>query len=353
MTKHPYCCQNTAQNFHDHIISTPNHFEVNPVCLSGITATDVINGLQELTAVFKAIFADAIANPADYGFPPVEDIEYDTYNVKAAESKKSPQRLALLLYALVESAKLDNSALHVDSKQLSEICKKLKITNPKKIMTQFCKHGFAFEDDTFSYPTCSNVIPALFGYMQVAKIKQNAFFSLNYFLAAEMLPPQQTIFAGYLQGTDREFFDRLCAFMDEHYVVGNAPDYNPLSFAMEYWVDEKNKKRLMRCYSQNGKLQLRIKLHSSNCYDHFTAALPTHIKQMFYKPESCRHCITNCNAKLVRQFDGTTYTDCGYGNFFDLPSCDIADLEYYKQLIQLEVMAEKSGARRKGKTVTL
>jgi len=353
MTKHPYCCQNSAQNFLSHIIPIPGKFDVSHVCLGGMDEQDFINGLQELTAVVKAIYADAIHQPAEYGLPTVEDIEYDSYNAKAAESRKSSQRLVLLLYALSQGGGMKNSTLHIDSKLLSELCKKLKITNSKKILTRFCNHGFVFESDMFSYPGNNNVIPALCGYMNAAELKQNAFFSLNYFIAADKLPPQQDIFANYLQGSEHEFFIQLSKFLGESYIIGNAPDYNPLSFALEYWVDDKNKKRLVRCYSHNGELLVRLKLHSSDCYDHFTATLPGHIKQMLRKPESCRHCITNCNAKLVRSFDGASYVDCGYGNFFDIQSYDLADLQYYKQLLLLEVKAEKSGARRKGKKVTL
>ena len=110
MAEHLYCCQNTIQNLHDHIIPVPDDFNVKPDCLSGTRKEDFINGLKELTERIKSVYADMIKNPADYGLPLVEDIEYKPFNPKAAESGNSSFRLIALLYTLAGNSELNETA---------------------------------------------------------------------------------------------------------------------------------------------------------------------------------------------------------------------------------------------------
>jgi len=292
-----------------------------------------------------------IQNPGEYGLPLVEDIEYVPANPKAADSKRSAYRLISLLYALVHSGHISGGLglLVIDSKMLSESCKKLKVTNSKMILKKLSDFGFTYENNTLSYADNTNVISALFGYMQNVELKQKAVFSLNYFLITEDLPPHKTIFASYLSGDERKFFEMFAEFMEENNcATGGAPDYHQFSFSIEYLHDSKKEKRIARCYSNFGKLLIRIKLHSSNCYDYYLENLPEYIKQVFRKEPTCRCCIKSCNAKLSRIFEGNEYIDCGYGNFFDIITYDPKDIEYYKQIILLEAKAEKTSARRKG-----
>ena len=93
MNNHKYCCQNTTQNFLNHIIPVPDNINVNPDFLYGISENDFINGLKILTGTLKNIYSDIIQNPAEYGLPLIEDIEYSPFNPKAAESKNSSHRL--------------------------------------------------------------------------------------------------------------------------------------------------------------------------------------------------------------------------------------------------------------------
>jgi len=328
----------------------PDDFEVNPICLQGIDKPGFIDGLKELTAIVKLVYADMIQQPSEYGLPLVEDVEYAKFNPKAAESKNSSYRFVSLLHALVQSGELSNDLLIVDGKKkLPEICKKLKITNSKMILKKLCEFGFIYENGTLQYIDNSNVMPALYGYMKNLRLKQKAVFSLNYFLSAKGLPTHAAIFAGYLSGSEREFYEQMNEFMEaNNFVVGNAADYHAFSFSIEYLIDSKDEKRIMRCYSNFGKLLIRLKLHSSDCYDYYLEKLPERIKPMFRKKAACCSCRELCKRKLFRTFEGVMYTDCGYGNFFEVVSYDLDDIEFYMQIILLEAKAEKASARRKG-----
>ena len=329
MNKHLYCCQNTLQNFHDHIIPVPDDFN--------------LSGLSELTEIIKSIYADMIQNPAEYGLPLVEDIEYTPFNPKAAESKNSAHRLIALLYTLVQSSKLTDNELIVDDKKFSESLKKLKskykVANSKMILQKLRDFGFMCN---------KNIIPALFEYMTNVSLNHEATFSLNCYLTAHDVPDHATVIAQYLSGGEREFFTQLSVFMaNEGFVVGTSPDYSEFSYSIEYLIDSKDEKRIIRCYTDNGKLRINLKLHSSDCYDYYTENLPERIKPMFRKESTCKRCKESCTYRLYRTFEGISYTDCGYGNWFTIADYNPDDLEYYKQIILLETKAVKTNARRK------
>lgn len=353
MDKHKYCCQNTIQNFHDHIIPVSDSLEVNSACLYDISRQDFINGLKELTEVIKSVYTDMIKSPSDYGLPLVDDIEYSPFNPKAADSGNSAHRLIALLNTFARNGELTGSELRVDNKKLTEKLKKLKsihkVTNSKMIFKKLCDFGFIYDNSVLSYPDNNNVIPALYGYMQNVTLNHEAVFSLNCFLAAQNPPAHQAVFAEYLSGTEQEFYKQLNKFMDnEGFVISNVSGYRSFSFSLEYWIDSKDEKRIARFYSDYGKLIVCLKLHNSGCYDYYTEMLPNNIKQMFRKESSCRFCKEPCKIRLYRTFEGVEYTDCGYGNWFNIPVFDPNDIEYYKQIILLEVKAVKTNARKKG-----
>ena len=358
MDKHLYCCQNALQNFLDHFILVPDDFVVNPQCLCGVEKRDFIDGLKKLTDILRAVYADMIENPAAYGLPLIEDIDYSVFNPKAAESKNSAHRLVSLLHTLVQCGELSAQCgeIIVDARSFSEASKKLKpmykISNYKMILEKLGEFGLVYEDSVLSYPENKNVIPALYGYMKNNALKGNPIFSLNYFLAAEVRPSKPEIFAGYLSGEEREFFEKLRKFLNgEGYVVGSAPGYR--DFAVEYVVDAKSEKRILRCYSDYGKLRVELKLHSSGCYTEYTEKMPEEIKRMFRKKSGCIACREPCKMRLVRTFEGITYTDCGYWNGLDIPSYNVEDIGYYADIIRLEMKAEKTSARRKGIKVSI
>ena len=360
MENHKYCCQNTMQNLRNHIIPVPDDFNVNPACLSGIEKQDFINGLRELTNIIKSVYADMIQKPAEYGLPLTEDIEYSPANPKAAESKNSSHRLIALLHTLVQCGELSDNGLTVNDKKFSDECKKLKsknkVVNSKMIFKKLRDFGFTYDNNIFSYLDNNNVIAALYGYMKNIPLRHDAIYSLNYFLAAADLPANhhQTAIAEYLSGKEREFYIQFNEFMvNAQFAVCDEGDYRDFSFSMEYWIDAKNKERIVRCYTNYGRLLVCMKLHSTDCYDYYTENLPENIKQLFRKPSSCRYCVESCGSRLTRTFEGVTYTDCGYGNFFNIIDYDLDDIEYYKQLILLETKAVKTNARKKGVKIYL
>ena len=352
MNKHLYCCQNTIQNFLDHIIPIPKDFNVKDSYLFGVGKQDFINGLRELTDIIKSVYADMIQSPAEYGLPLVKDIEYIPFNPKAADSKNSAHRLFVLLNMLVRNGKLSDSELFVDNKKFSESLKKLKsvykVSNNKMIIQKLRDFGFIYDNNIFSYPDNHNVIHALYGYIQNVDIHHAAAFSLNYFFASHEEPSHQAVISEYLSGNEREFFSQLSEFMEnEKYVVSNASDYRTFSFSIEYWIDSKDEKRIVRCHTDNGRLCVSLKLHNSDCYDYYIENLPENMKQIFRKKSSCRYCRESCNYRLYRTFEEISYTDCGYGNWFTIAGYDPNDVKYYEQIILLETKAVKTNARKK------
>ena len=353
MNKHLYCCQNAIQNFYDHIISVPDNLNVKDSCLFGISEHDFTVGLSELTEVIKSIYTDMIQNSADYGLPLVEDIEYSPFNPKAADSKNSAHRLYALFSTLVKNGELKDAEIIVDETKLSESLKKLrpryKVANSKKIIQKLRDFGFIYDNNVLSYPDNPKIIPALYAYMNVASIDCPAAFSFNYIFTMCNAPVHQEVIAEYLSGDERTFFTRLNAFMeDSGFVIGDESDYRAFSFSIEYWIDTKDKKRIVRCHTDNGRLCVLLKLHSSDCYDYYIESLPENVKQMFRKESGCRACREDCTYRLYRTFEGVSYIDCGYGNWFTVTEYDLKDVKYYEQILLLEAKAEKTNARRKG-----
>jgi len=362
MDKHLYCCQNTAQNYLDHIIPVPDDFKIDPDCLYGISKEDFIEGLKGLTVIIKEMYFDMILSPEEYGLPLVEDIEYTPFNPKAAESKKSAARLVATLKALVQCGELSNGEIIVNKKLFSEICKNkdYKVSNSAMIFKKLSDFGFAvggfngksFDKNSdifsFSYMDDNGITPVLYGFLKDKPLK-DPLLSLNYYWAIKLeerpANNHQMIFAEYLSGDEREFYKRFDDCMEsEGFVTGSAADYR--YFSIEYVIDTKNEKRIARCHSDYGKLQIHLQLHKSDNYVEYIENLPERIKQMFRKESTCRSCRDNCWLPFHRTFEGVAYTDCGYGNYFDIPCFEPHDIEYYCQIILNEVKVQKS---KKGK----
>jgi len=320
--------------------------KINPDFLYGLSEDDFIDGLKALTETIKNIYSDIIQNSAEYGLPLIEDIQYSPFNPKAAESKNSSRRLIVLLHSLAQSGELTGSELSVNDKTFSETLKKLKsvykVANSKMILKKLRDFGFIYDNNILSYPDSDNIIPTLYGYMKNVSLRHDAAFSLNCFLAARDLPVHQIVFAEYLSGDEHEFFRLLNEFMaSENFVVGNAPDYRDFSFSIEYITDLKTEKRIMRCYSDFGKLRVNLKLHNSGSYAEYIEKMPESVKQIFRKESSCRFCREPCRMRLYRIFEGMAYTDCGYWNGFDIVCYEPDDIKYYKQIILLEIKSAK------------
>jgi len=363
MSNHKYCCQNTTQNYLDHIITIPEDFNVNPNCLFGLSKEDFIDGLKSLTEIIKSIYSDIVNIPAEYGLPLVEDIEYKPFNPKAAESKNSAHRLITLLYTLVQCGEFSENKIVVDKKLFSDTIKKLKTiykaSNVNMILKKLCDFRFiidGFNGKTFdknsdvftlSYADGGDVISVLYGFMKNTPLKKQALFSLNYFLAIPQneLPNNnhQMIFAQYLSGNERVFYTRL----NEHIiaaglVVGNADDYSNVSFGIEYLTNAKANVRLVACYSDYGKLQVRLRARRIEYYTEWLETLPEQIKRIFRVKSNCRSCQKDCGYKNAWTFEGVEYTLCGYQQYFDIADYNLGDIDYYKQIIQYEIEHSKN-----------
>ena len=115
--------------------------------------------------------------------------------------------------------------------------------------------------------------------------------SLNYYLA--VAPPDRTadmkqkIFAEYLSGIERELY----IWLNNIYI--NAGFYcSGGDFDVTYHVNAKEKKRALRCHSQNGKLTVESKLYHIGDYTELVERMPERYKQIFRNVKDC--CIENC-----------------------------------------------------------
>jgi len=354
---HKYCCQNMLQNYLAHIIPVPQDFNVNPDCLYGLSKEAFIIGLNQLTDILKSIYSDMIQNPAEYGLPLVEDIEYKPFNPKAAESGNSSHRLISLLHTLVQCSELDEDKLVINKKFFSENKPKnlYKFSKVNMIFDKLCDHGFMIEnfnkkagstEFTLSYVDDRHVIPVLYGYMKHTPLKKQALFSLNYFLAIkeEERPAttNQFIFAQYLSGNEQEFYLRLNdAVLAEGLVFGTSDDYSRISFRREYLIKPKDKTRLIGCFSDFGKLKIYLRLRHIDHYADYLETLPERVKQIFKVESNCRFCQESCGYLNKWTLEKKTYMVCGYQQYFEIADYNTDDIDYYSHIISKEVESSK------------
>lgn len=345
MPKHQYCCQNTAQNYLDHIISVPDDFNVNPNCLVGITRQEFISGLKTLTDILHDMYEDIIKNPAEYGLPLVDDIVYSPYNPKAGESEHSTNRLITILYILANAGQISEDRIIVDKQLFSELSKAkrpthFKLSNTKILLKKLCDFGFVYDNFTLSYPDDSNVIHALYGYMKNTPLRRYAIFSMNYYLAIapEDMPSdiQQTIFAEYLSGCERELY----VWLNEQYTKSG---FNCIGdhFSLSYHVTSKEKKRALRCDSKNGKLRIECKLYNVGDYSGLIEKMPERIKNVFRNVKDCSidNCLykrETCICRVDWILDGQNYKACTFEHFFSFQGFEPDDLEFFKQMLSYE-----------------
>ena len=366
MERYLFCYQNAAREYFDHIVVVPDDFLVNFNCLCGVDKQEFITGLKALTSVVKEIYDDMIKVPDEYGLPLVEDKKYELFNPKAAESGHSAKRVITLLHVLANCGALENGKIVVNKNDFTVSCKKVasiyKITNSNKILKKLCDFGFVIErfngkgfDKTSEIFTFSHIdeliAPVLYGFMNNTPLKKQTLFSLNYNLAIAKSDLSndycQAIFAEYVSGEEREFYKRLDATVEEiGLVIGSADDYNVHSYRIEYVINTKAERRVVRCYSDNGKLRVGLYLRNINTFEDIIETLPEYIKQVFRVKSTCRDCNKSCKLKIAWELEGVCYAVCGYQHYFFIPCGDPNDMEYYKRLIQMEVEATTK-ARKK------
>jgi hypothetical protein len=183
--------------------------------------------------------------------------------------------------------------------------------------------------------------------MKHTPLKKHALFSLNYFLAIpqEKLPANshQMIFAEYLSGDEQQFYRLLNEYITaEGLVLGRGDDYSNISFSVEYLIKPKDKTRLIACYSDFGKLRVLLRLRNIDSYTEYLETLPERIKEIFRTKSGCRFCQENCGYQNAWTFEGKTYTECGYQQYYEITYYDPDDAEHYREMIKHEIKAAKS-----------
>ena len=288
--KHIYCCQNMSQDILDHIIPVPDDFNVNPNCLYGISKDEFISGLKTLTKTIQSMYTQIVQNPAEYGLPVVEDIRtgsHGGYSAKAGASAQSAFRLVTTLHTLVSCGDYSNNEITVDKKRFTENSKKLgsfSVANVPMIMKKLCDNGFI------------------------------------------------------ASGFNGKSFDKVCS----------EGDFGYHSYRVGYMLKPKDKSRLIESHSNNGNLQVRMRLRNIDRYVSYLETLPERVKQVFRKESNCRNCQEPCGQRYSWTFEGVTYTVCafGYWGLFDIACYEFDNVEFYKQIIHSEIDAIKNKGRK-------
>ncbi len=362
MGLHRYCCQNSAQNFLDHMIDVPDNFSVGAKSLNGIDKSEYIQGFKELTFFVRKIYSDMVRDPDGYGLPLVEDIEYKPANPKASDSKNSVHRFIALLYLIAKCGSLNNGEITVIKSDFVSSTKAIKPmfkpTNAAKMVDKLNQHGLVIEGfkdkkcDSFKvyYPNSRVVINALFGYMNgIDGIDQNnrdPLFALHYYLATPPanLPENNDLitFSEYFSTNHRErdFFVKLDSALCSIGLVGETNlGYR---YLREYSKKEKGRQAsitYVRCFSEYGRLKVYFKLNYLSMYIDFIKTLPNHIQQVFDINSACGLCKEQCNYRKQYEFNGKDILTCGFQYSFATKHYDAKDVEYYALILKHEIEA--------------
>jgi hypothetical protein len=353
MSGQAYLGKDNINNFLDHFLPVPDDFNINPSYLCGLSKSGFIQGLNALTLMIQKIYLDIIQKPVEYGLPLAESVEHKS--PKARESRNSSHRLIALLHALVNNGKFTDEKIVVNAKSFAEACKKLpsmyKIANSGMIINKLCGFGFAtdgFEGkkvdkkrDTFTIcHSDKNVTATLYGYL-TDKPLTGQMFSMNYhiLLSKSDLTDniRHRIFAGYLSGDEREFYIHLYESLKGEDII--VYDFN--GFNVDYRLNLKYKRYVVRCTSDYGKLWVDLVLRKTNNYNEAILDFPDKIIKLFRKKADCESCNEGCTNKFTRIFEGKEYQDCGCKCHFNIGSYKAEDIEYYKKIILLEAEAAR------------
>ena len=112
-------------------------------------------------------------------------------------------------------------------------------------------------------------------------------------------------------------------------------------FNITYHVNPKEKKRAMRCFSQNGMLIIECKLYHIGDYSGYIEKMPERYKQNFINVKDC--CIENCLYKretcvcrVDYTIDGQFYKACTFEKFFRFEGFMPEDIEVFKHIFSHE-----------------
>lgn len=363
----PYCCQNAVIRLMEHMIPVPESFPVNPICLaaSGMEERDFIAGLDQLTAVVRAVYEDMAEEPKAYGLPLVEDIPYPKFNPKARDSMNASKRFALMLMHLANAGTLCGEALEVEIEDFDARNKALKskdkLANVPMLLSKMRDFGFAFEGFdgkrfapgaarfTVLYPDSPDVLRALKGYMAVAHNGYDL-FPLLYSLAIDPARRSEDQcakdFAGFLRGGNRAFFEALHPLLAELGLFFR-PSHG-YAYVLVYLDPKKKEQRTDDGYyvrifsaqdSHESRRDVALRLRAIAAYADRIEAMPERI-QAFFAKTSCRRCMEECSMRICWSLGGQTYEGCSYWNH-TLTGLRAEDAPFIAELVKLEMAQGK------------
>lgn len=352
--KHQYCCQNATQEILDHMIPNPEYYQIDTKYLYGCDENDYIGGFACLWSIIRLIYQDIISNPADYGLPLIDDIQYPSFNAKAQESFNSSKRLVGLLGIIGQVGEIVNDELVVpiDTYRLKikTLKTKDKIPNAEKLLTKLMDFGFLFSDFngksftkgaasfSVSFPDNPNIIKALKGYM-IIKRKTYEFYSLHYYLVEpKVLHKNQhcITFCQYLNENERTFYEKFNNRMiEENFHCASSFSYR---YTLEYCIPDKDS-YIVRCFSDENKLDVRMRLKNIDLYINYIEKMPLHIKKLFMVDSNCKNCTENCGYKREWVIDNIKYVFCSFDNQIHIKNYILDDMECYIDILKLEAKA--------------
>ena len=90
----------------------------------------------------------------------------------------------------------------------------------------------------------------------------------------------------------------------------------------------------MRCFSEDKKLEIFLKLRNLNLYLDYILTLPENIKKIFMTT-TCKYCVPECKYRFEWTIEEKTYAACVY-KYFSINNFLPGDAKYYAKLIELE-----------------
>ena len=365
-----YGCQKRTQTLLDHMYPVPEYFKVDPKYLPGLSEVEFIDGFKCLWSVVGDIYRAIIEDPASFGLPCYEPSEETVnrgkFDPKNAECGNSSRRLMEYLGMLCQIGDLQGNKLVVPLGIYVERLKTLKpgVTGVAShmLINRLIDFGFAFAGfngkafdkgmDHFivSYEDSKNLIPALKGYCTMPAKCREKFCACHYdSVAAPDTIPQPVcafVFSQYFTGRQREFFIRFNERMlEEGFVCINSPSY---PFTLEYFRQEqlpldKKKPHVVRCFSDNNKLDIVMKMMDIADYNTYIEKLPGRIK-ICYKASHCRNCFGDwreCASAKRWTIDGESFADCQWGDGAHISNFDPDDIDTYISIIKMEAGAKR------------
>lgn len=303
-----------------------------------------------MSEAVSIIYEDMINNPDNYGLPLIEDIEYGEFNPKANDSFNSSKRLLNMLNNISKAGELADGYLVVSKEKFNFYNKSLKakdkLQNVRMLIKNLQNFGFVIDayDDrkaknfTVAFPGNKLVINALKGYLQFDKLPHHV-YSMHYYFADDedhlTNNRYSQIFTQYLDGDEKGFF--IC--FNEQLIKNNfsCRSNTGYGFTIEYRINKDDVNYLVRCYSEEKKLKVALRLRKLEKYQEVIKDFSTDVKSLL-STTTCKLCNEKCNHRFTWEFEGCKYSTCVYDNFILLnyDKSAFKNIDEYIKLLCLE-----------------